>query len=375
MSGSHDRLVAGCMTGTSIDGIDAALVRVSGTGLAMRASFVRGVSRSLGELAAPLRGLAEQEPMTAGDIARLSRDFALLHVEVVRELVGADPLSMISAHGQTVFHAPPASWQLLDPTPIALGLRVPVVTHLRGADLAAGGQGAPITPLSDWIMLRSPGESRAVVNLGGFCNVTLLPSDATVANGDAATGPLESARRVSGCDVCACNHVLDTVARRCLAVPFDESGQRALAGTVHDDALDDLRSVLMVQASSKRSLGTGDEVTGWIGRYRTTCDGADLAATACEAIAEMIAAKVAGVDRVLLAGGGVMNRALIRAIASCCSAPVQTTTEHGLDGRYREAAAMAVLGALCQDGVPITLSAVTRCPGLPPRAGVWAYPI
>jgi 1,6-anhydro-N-acetylmuramate kinase len=362
------------MTGTSIDAIDVALVRVDGTGLAMRATFVRGVSRSLGDLAPSLRRLAEQEPMTAGDIARLSRAFALLHVDVLRELAGADTLAMVSAHGQTVFHAPPASWQLLDPAPIAMGLRVPVVTHLRGADLALGGQGAPITPLSDWVMLRSRGESRAVVNLGGFCNITLLPGDAAGASGGTESELLASAQRVAGCDVCACNHVLDTVARRCLGSPFDQDGQSAMAGTVHDDALDDLRAVLMVQASGKRSLGTGDEVTGWIGRYRAMCEGADLAATACEAIAEMIAAKVAGVDRVLLAGGGCMNRALVRAIASCCSASVQTTTEHGVDGRYREAAAMAVLGALCQDGVPITLSAATRCPVQPPRAGVWAYP-
>ena len=111
---------------------------------------------------------------------------------------------LVVAHGQTVFHAPPASWQLLNAAPIARAVRAPVVFDLRQADLAAGGQGAPITPLADWIMLRAHGPAaagRAIVNLGGFCNVTILPSGA---------GP----EGVRGMDVCPCNHLLDGVARR-----------------------------------------------------------------------------------------------------------------------------------------------------------------
>lgn len=355
------RLVAGCMTGTSLDGLDAAIVRIEGVGLAMAARFVRGTTRPLGDLAAPLRRLAEQEPMTAGAIAALARDFALLHADALRELIGPDRVDLVAVHGQTVFHAPPVSWQLISPAPIARTLGVPVVTDLRAADLASGGQGAPITPLADWVMLRRAGERRAVVNLGGFCNVTLLPAG-------------EDAAGVAGLDVCPCNHLLDAIARTLFNTPFDADGARASAGSVHPPAAEDLDSVLRGARQPRRSLGTGDEAAEWVLRWRVRVKSEDLAATACEVIARLVSEATSGVGRILLAGGGARNRALARAIAGACPVPVEPTDAHGLPGAYREAAAMAVLGALSQDRVPITLPSVTGVPAPAPVAGCWTYP-
>ncbi len=355
------RLVAGCMTGTSIDSLDAALVRIDGEGLAMTARFVRGVTRPLGDLAGPLRRLAEQEPAAAGAIADLSRDFALLHVVALRELIGNDRIDLIALHGQTVFHAPPVSWQLVTPAPIGRALGVSVVSNLRAADLAAGGQGAPITPIADWVMLRHADESRAVVNLGGFCNVTLLPAGADPSG-------------VRGMDLCPCNHVLDTLARKLMNAPFDEDGRRAASGAVHDNAFEDLGGALRAARRPGRSLGTGDESAEWVSRWRARVGPDDLAATACEGIAQAIAGAVAGTDRVLLAGGGARNKTLARAITSCCSARVELTDAHGLPGTYREAACMAVLGALSRDRVPITLPQVTGVSGPAPAAGEWIHP-
>ncbi len=365
MKDDATRLIAGCMTGTSIDGLDAALVEIRGSGLTARPRFVRAVSRGLGDVGPRLRRLAEQEPMTAAEIAELSRSFASLHVAALRDLIGRDSggtgvLDLVCIHGQTVYHKPPVSWQVFTPAVVAEALRVPIVSDLRAADLAAGGQGAPITPLADWLTLGKSDEARAVVNLGGFCNVTLLP----VATGDAGPGG------VRGFDVCACNHLLDTVARRSLGKPFDEGGASAVAGHVNEDALDDLRGVLIAQSAAKRSLGTGDEVSSWIGRHRVAVDGPDLAATASEAIAEMVSQKVAGVDRVLIAGGGVKNAALVRAIGACCSARVEPTDAYGVPAAFREAMAMAVLGAMCQDKVAITLPAVTGS-SWSPVSGTW----
>jgi anhydro-N-acetylmuramic acid kinase len=169
------RRVVGCMTGTSLDGIDLALVEVTGTGLGMSARFARGLSAPLGPAADSLRALAAQEPMTAGQVARLSLQFAAAHAQALTDLLGGERSDLVCIHGQTVFHAPPASWQLLNPFPIARAASAPVVYDLRQADLAAGGQGAPITPIADFVLFRHAQESRAVVNLGGFCNVTLLP--------------------------------------------------------------------------------------------------------------------------------------------------------------------------------------------------------
>lgn len=365
------RHVVGCMTGTSIDSLDAALVRIDGTGLGMHAAFVRGVTRPLGDLAPRLRALAEQRPTTAGDIAALARDFSLFHADAIAALVaetGTHP-DLIAAHGQTIFHSPPVSWQLFNPAVLAGAAGVPVVCDLRAADLARGGQGAPITPLADWVLFRHERERRAVVNLGGFCNVTIMPAS--------PTGDHSGVDRVTGTDVCACNHLLDGLARRLMHKPYDDGGAGALSGTVHGDALEDLSGVLTSQTRSGRSLGTGDELGEWVSRFRARVSAEDLAATACDGLGQTIARRLgdgdAPPDRVLLAGGGVHNAALVAAIRGWCSAKVDRVDDHGVPASYREAAEMAVLGALSEDRVPITLRAVTGV-ARAPVAGVWARP-
>jgi 1,6-anhydro-N-acetylmuramate kinase len=370
MSESADtRLVVGCMTGTSIDALDAALVRIRGHGLAMRCEFIRGVTHDLGPVRAGLRALADQRAMTAGEIARLSREFALLHAAAVRDLLGrggAVRPALVAVHGQTVFHEPPSSWQMFNGAVLAHELGVPVVFDLRGADLAAGGQGAPITPLADWIMFRTA-EPTAVVNLGGFCNATLLPPEPTRADAGAAVD------RIEGFDVCACNHLLDRIAREALGCAFDADGAAALSGNVDDAARRGLAEALVTQSRAGRSLGTGDETWRWVDRWQGRLAGKDLAATACAAIAGAIASRLGPVGAVLLAGGGARNRALVGALERAMpGSKTDTTAARGVPIEFREACAMGVLGAMCADRVPITLPKVTGVREPAPIAGVWA---
>jgi 1,6-anhydro-N-acetylmuramate kinase len=362
-------LIAGCMTGTSLDGLDAALVRVSGVGLGIRAEVMRTISRPLGRLARPLRRLAEQHPLTAREIAQLGRDFALLHVRVLRELAGRERPGLVAVHGQTVFHAPPVSWQLMNPAPIVEALGVPVVYDLRAADLARGGEGAPITPLADFVFFRSDVRARMVVNLGGFCNVTLLPRM------DDFDEEADAIEHIRGCDVCACNQVLDAVARRRLRVPWDRGGARALKGRVDRKAFAALLDLLSRQTGAGRSLGTGDELACWIGRYGHRVAPADMARTACAAVGEAIArqARRCRAQELVLAGGGVKNAALVAEIRERAGVPAMDSDELGVPASHREAAAMAVLGALCERFVPITLPQVTGVRRAP-LAGCWAWP-
>lgn len=353
------------MTGTSLDALDAALVEIEGAGLAMRARFVRGVSRPLGELSIRLRHLAEQHPMRAYEIAALARDFAALHADTLRELLGTDGCDLFCVHGQTVYHAPPLSWQLMQPAALARAFGAPVVYDLRQADLAAGGQGAPITPLADAVLFRDVPGAWCVANLGGYCNVTRRERT--------EPGTVDPAR-ISAADVCACNHLLDMIARTLLHASYDAEGAAALRGQVHHDALVDLEGVLNAQRSANRSLGTGDELREWVSRFRAHASPEDLCATACEALAGMIVLAAADCERLILAGGGVRNRGLVRAIESASSAPVSTSDGAGVPATYREAACFAVLGALCQDRVPITLPQVTGCTAPAPIAGCWVYP-
>ncbi len=360
------RLVIGCMTGTSIDGLDAAAVRLLGDGLEMRTELVAARSWPLGELEPELRAVAEQQPMTAGQMAGIAWRFGEFHARCLAELANSmsERPDLVAVHGQTMFHKPPVSWQLINPAPIARRLGCPVVFDLRQADLAAGGQGAPITPIADAILYRCAGSAYAVANLGGFCNITLISRDPHAPQGV----------RIEGRDVCACNQVLDAVARAALGVPFDAGGSAALRGSVNNHARDELIRTLRAQSAARRSLGTGDEVGAWVIEQCASLRPDDIAASAAAAIGEFTAAAVGGSERVILAGGGVKNAALLRSIRQACRGTVSLSDELGVPSEFREAMAMAVLGELCRQRVPITSAGITGRAEPGPVSGHWVLP-
>lgn len=352
------RYAVGCMTGTSLDGLDAVLVEAEGADLDLRVRTVGRAGSGLGDLAGGLRAAACGTPMSAGEFSRLALELGVLHARVVGDMLddlGIEP-SVCAIPGQTVVHAPPVSMQLINPWPVAQRLGCPVLHDLRGADLAAGGQGAPITPLADWVLFRSEDEDRAIVNLGGFCNITTLPT---------GSGP----QGVRGFDVCACNQILDACAMQALGQAYDEDGLAALAGTPDDEAVDSLRDILRAQSSSGRSLGTGDECTAWVDRH-ASLDGQNLMASAARAVGTVIGERVLGSGAVILAGGGVRNAALVRAIEAVAG-PSRTTDAFGVGVQEREAVCIAVLGLLALDGVSYTQASITGRTGRLMAEGSW----
>ncbi len=358
------RVVVGVMTGTSIDGIDTVVAGIEGVGLEMRARVLVHRCDELGPVADGLRRAARQEPLSAGDLASLALqlgDRLAASIDAAREEAGVGVPDLVAVHGQTIMHKPPVSWQLVNPAPIAKRLGCPVVFDLRQADLAAGGQGAPITPLADWVLFRDSAARRAVVNLGGFCNISIVTPDLD---------------EVLGFDVCVCNQVLDAVARAALGAPFDEDGRAARSGRSDAAAAAVLRAVLDDQRSAGRSLGTGDEAQDWVIVHRDRLSGADLAATAVAAVGGCIAGVIGDhdADDVVLAGGGARNHALVEAVHGASGparCPCVLSDTIGVPVEAREALAMAVLGAMCADGVPITLPRVTGCRTPAPVAGTW----
>lgn len=360
------RLVAGCMTGTSMDAVDLALVRIEGEGLDMEAEVVRQHSQPLRTLAKLLRPLAMQRRRPAEKFANYAHMLGMTHMIALRKLIDQDRVDLIAVHGQTIFHQPPLSWQLLNPGPIAQDFGVPIVFDFRLADLSCGGQGAPITPLADHVLFRSADEARVVLNLGGFINFTWLP--ASPRSGQAALGSIR------GGDICACNQLLDAVARKRFRQRYDDGGGRALIGHVCEEAEELLTTMLDCQASEHRSLGTGDETIEWVKMFQDACDGQDMARTACAVIANVVARHVGDADRIIVAGGGTLNEALMTELREALDPPLSLSDEFGVAAQYREAAAMAVLGALCQDRVPITLPQITGVIGDAPVAGCWMLP-
>jgi 1,6-anhydro-N-acetylmuramate kinase len=370
-TGSRSRLAVGTMTGTSLDGLDVALVAIGGEGLSMRATLVAHRSFPLG-LAARLRDACEGKPAPAGELAGLAREFGLAHVEAIRTTVGDRRPDLVAVHGQTVFHRPPVSWQLVNPFPIADAFGCPVASDLRGADLAAGGQGAPITPLADWVLFRGPGP-RAVVNLGGFCNLTVLPP----------AGDAKGLAAIAGFDACACNQVLDAAARAALGRPFDADGAVAAGGSADAGATARLRATLDRQRSEGRSLGTGDEAAAWVTEHAPRLAAADLLASAVAAVGGSIGAAIAASlakaghpseGEILLAGGGARNRTLAMAIATTAGLPCRTTGDLGVPIEAREAMEMAILGMLAHDGVPTTLPQVTGRRETATADALWCLP-
>ncbi len=395
---THLRTVVGVMSGTSIDAIDVAAASISGRGLSMRAKLVVSGTTALGPLAGDLRRAAGGEPMPAEAFAALGEALGRRYADAIAEAAGCQaPFDLIAVHGQTIIHRPPLSWQLLNPAPIVRRFRCPVVSDLRQSDLAAGGRGAPITPLADRVLFAQDGVARLIVNLGGFCNVTVLsqsrshegaaegfeerpgrmpgiPTPQPRPAGRQAAWSTEAAKAqlrrqdakqltVYGFDLCACNHVLDQVARETLGAEYDAGGRAAAHGRPHSGALASLAALLARQCDERRSLGSGDEPTGWVAAYRGRVPAEDLAATAVEAVAATIADALGSLDadEVIIAGGGTQNAALVDALRHRIPRPVRLSDALGVPAKAREAMAMAVLGALCADGVPITLPRITGC--------------
>ncbi|MEM1027083.1 MAG: anhydro-N-acetylmuramic acid kinase [Planctomycetota bacterium] len=368
------RYVLGAMTGTSLDGLDVALVRVDGVGLDMTTEYLGLVSRPLGELADELRSFAAGDSHPALTFSLTSRTLGQAYadacVECIEQFLPAgESLDLVVAHGQTIWHAPEdgVSWQLFDPMPCCHALRATVCFNLRQADLVAGGEGAPITPLADWVMYRHPEKHRLVMNLGGIANVTSLPPNR----------PIE---QITGGDIGPCNILIDgTVQRLFKGKMFDEDGTIAQSGTASDCISKILEAHPALFGEGHHSLGREDFPEQWIDRLvgdlRKTVEPADLVASAVEGVATLVASVAAPeADELILAGGGARNPALVERIAALSPfESVVTSDEVGIPCEAREAAGFAVLGALSQDGVPITLTRITGAQR-PGRAGMWVFP-
>jgi len=380
------RHVIGCMTGTSLDGLDAALVRITGTGLDMRAEHLGLVSVPFDDaLRAELRALADGEPRPAVDYLTAARRLGVMHADACEQLLteragvgdgsgvkdaGLLAVDFVVAHGQTICHAPrprkhdadlgPMSWQLFDPWPVVRRLGVPVCCDLRQADLIAGGEGAPITPLADWVLYRESAD--AVVNLGGVANATWW---------GAARSTVEAA------DVYPCNLVLDgLVARLFEGKRFDRDARIAARGVVTPRIDERLTAAIDRACDGAVSLGREQFPAAWFdavlaGLVREKP--ADIIATATAVVAHGIIKRLPGGSSLVLAGGGARNPAVANALLDFYveAEGAALSDDLGIPCEAREAVCFAVLGALSQDGVPITLPWVTGAtePGV---AGAWA---
>ena len=348
----------GLMSGTSTDAIDAALVDIEGAELVILDYRQFSIAREVRQALAGLNAASSLSEATELD-ALAGKLFA----DAARALLAANDLKpeqvkAIGSHGQTVLHlpaaTPPRTLQIGDPNLIANLTGIDTVADFRRADMAAGGQGAPLAPAFHAWKFRNAQVNRVVLNLGGMANVTLLPAD--------------SAAAVQGFDTGPGNTLMDAWIQRCLNKDFDEDGEWAASGESHDELLTRLLSDPYFSAPPPKSTGKDDFNLGWLTEMMgTTGDErrpqdvqASLLELTAVSVTEAIAARAPKTEEVLVCGGGARNPVLMRRLRQRLSGlSLKSTAEFGIDPDAVEAVAFAWLAKQRLDKIPANLPAVT----------------
>ena len=386
--------VLGLMSGTSADGVDAVLAEFSGPARRPQWRILNSAS-----LAYPTK--LRQQLVAIGQ-GQASSAAALLELaEAVTEAQAAaaqacDPLGLaqlVGCHGQTIWHRPPcgagqphshsrrgASWQLLQAPLLASLLQKPVVFDFRAADLALGGQGAPLVPPCDEALLGRIGGWRALLNLGGIANLTLLPP---------ARGP-DRQQPVRGWDCGPANSLLDLAVQRFSGgkLLWDAEGAWARRGQIDEQLIEHWLQAPYFQLAPPKS--TGRELFGAsdletrladLGRRAASCglglDAADALATLTAFSAAVVAQDLKGGPKpleLLVAGGGARNLLLMEQLQRRCrGTAVRSLAELGINEAQREALAFALLAWWHLLGQPGSAPAVTGA-SRPSLLGVCAKP-
>lgn len=337
---AEKRLVVGLMSGTSADAVDAALVETDGCDhvrlLAVgerpyapdeRALLRRAARRAL-DLGAP-----GPDPLVAEAEAMLTR----AHAEAVAALPGAAGASLIGFHGATVAHRPDQgwTWQIGDGAALARATGRPVVFDFRSADMAAGGQGAPLAPGFHRAMAAALPRPLAILNIGGVANISWFS--------DTAWGAFDTGPGNALIDDWVASHGAGT---------RDEGGALALAGRVHADVLGTLLDLPFFDRPGPKSLDRDDFSLQPVRGLALADGAATLTAFTAEAVALALRQLPVGIPRLLVAGGGRHNAALMAALGAATGIEVAPVEAFGFDGDSLEAQAFAWLAARVVDGLP-----------------------
>lgn len=343
----------GLMSGTSLDGVDAAWVETDG--VCVGAFGPRLTLPYDGGLRADLRLLLDRAPALAPDdpmVTDCARRLTARHIEAARaviEMAGERP-DLLGFHGQTILHRPAAgrTWQIGDAEALARAVGVPVAYDFRSADVAAGGQGAPLAPVFHAALALGMAPPLAVLNLGGVGNVTWIGADGALVAFD--TGPA--------------NGPLDDWARRHTSEPCDRGGALARAGRADEAVLARLMAHPYFAAPSPKSLDRLDFSALLASSGLEGLSAADGAATLVAFTARAVAAArlPAPPRRWLVGGGGRHNPAIMAALRALLPAPVEPVEAAGWDGDALEAQCFGFLAARVARGLPLSFPGTTGAP-------------
>lgn len=370
------KIVAGVMSGTSADGVDVALVRVAngkaGAPPRLKVLGHEGFAYPRALRARVLRAM-KGEAVSAGEFSGLNWSLGKHYADCVERAsfkLNLKP-SLVGLHGQTIFHeATRATWQIGEPAVVRERLGIPVVSDFRPADVAAGGQGAPLVPMLDFCLFRSRTKNRVLLNLGGIANVTAIPAGAGLEG-------------VLAFDTGPANMVIDAVMQAEFGKAFDRAGKMAGRGKVQARVVAELLRDAYFLAAPPKSCGREQFGSAFVKRMRglaVGADSADLVATATQLTSTSILdaygrfclgplgqrASLARSTEVIASGGGVRNATLMGRLRSGFSqlgVKFLAVGEFGLEAQAKEAVAFALLAWLSYNGLPGNVPAATGASG------------
>lgn len=363
-------IVIGLMSGTSVDGIDAALVEIKGTEQDLQVKVLAGTTFAYPEeVRERILAVCGGQSLNIAELAELDDAIALQFAQAAQQIQAQHQTAvLIGSHGQTIYHRPPSKDQLGYSYQIGRGeliahlTGIQTISNFRAADIAAGGEGAPLVSKIDLCLLSHPTKTRAIQNLGGIGNVTYLPPK-TVANWDA---------QIFGWDTGPANALLDLAIARLTngKKTYDQDGQWAAQGTANQQLVAQWLQQDFFQQSPPKSTGRELFSQDYLEQCWQEMD--DIGLTESDRLATLTELTVASIihsyrqflpqmpDEVLLCGGGSRNSYLRQRLqAELTSAQIGTTDEVGIDGDFKEAIAFAVLAYWRVKSIPGNLPQVT----------------
>jgi|TARA_B110000503_G_scaffold126766_1_gene195717 anhydro-N-acetylmuramic acid kinase len=361
------QLYIGLMSGTSADSIDAVLVDLGSHKPEVLLTYSLELEDNIKEQINSLNISGADE---IHRMSQLDRSLGLLFAQAVNELVclskslkGIKDILAVGSHGQTIRHYPPGeipnndlgySLQIGDPNTIAELTGITTVADFRRRDIALGGQGAPLVPRFHLEFFEKIGSVRAIINIGGISNVTLLPGDGIVSS-------------VLGYDTGPGNGLMDKWIKTHLGDNYDESGAWASEGNVAEALLSSLMSAPYVIEPAPKSTGPELFNLYWLQKHLSklpSYNPRDVQATLLEFTAQTIAQALHShgfkIDEVYICGGGAHNTSLVKRLEGLLyPAPVASTSTLGIAPSWVEAVAFAWLAKQTIEGMPGNIPTVT----------------
>lgn len=358
LAGRPERRIIGLMSGTSLDGLDVAYCRISGSGRATNVTVTHFATIPYGDdIKAEIRKVFAKKEIDFQHLCLLNPWIGQLHGRLILEClnqwgIAPDEVDLVASHGQTVFHAPRslhkldkfpnATLQIGDGDHIAVTTGIITVSDFRQKHIASGGEGAPLAVYGDYFVFSKPGENRILLNMGGIANFTYLPANLDADN-------------VFTTDTGPGNTLIDTFTRQSFNRPYDVNGEIAASGKVDTDLLTVLKKDPFFQAPFPKTTGPElfslDYVRLAQQRSQTTSlVPEDLVATLTRFSAETIAESIQRVIdsretyQIYMSGGGMHNPVLTEAIQKLLpECKFGRTDDLGISGDAKEAVLFAVL--------------------------------